>query len=107
MIPQERGLERIHVYFLFYLPFGLRGRIHYVGFLGRAMRLFIPHELLKTAFGLMRGSVDLLFTPSFACSLVHSFHPHPHLDLEKGTELSNISHGIFGFSGRWCDPTTT
>jgi hypothetical protein len=91
MIPQERGLEGINVYFLFYLPFGLRRWISYVGFLGKDKRFLIPHELLKPASGLMRGSTDSSFIPSFTCSLVHSFHPHPRLDLGKGTELWKIS----------------
>jgi hypothetical protein len=107
MIPQERGLDGINVYFLFYLPFGLRGWISYVGFLGKARRFLIPHELLKPASGLRRGSVDSSFNPSFACSLVHSFHPHTRLDLGKGTEQLKISHRIVGCSGRWCDPATT
>jgi hypothetical protein len=32
-----------------------------VGFLGKARRFLIPHELLKPASGLMGGSADGLF----------------------------------------------
>jgi hypothetical protein len=78
-----------------------------MGFLGKVESFLIPHELLKPASGLMRGSTDISFTPSFACSLIHSFHPHSRLDLGKGTELPKISHGIVGCSGHWCDPATT
>jgi hypothetical protein len=107
MIPQERGLEGINVYFLLYLPFVLRGRMSYVGFLGRFRRFLIPYELLKPTSGLMRVSDNSLFIPLFTCSLVHSLHPHPCLDLGKGTKFLKISHSIVGCSGRWCDLATT
>jgi hypothetical protein len=106
-----------------------------MSFLGETRRFLIPHEILKPAPGLLGGWLiaRLLicsFTLSFSYSLVHLItgscthslahlfihlfltyhsliHPHPHLGLGKGNELSNISHGIFGCSGRWCNPAMT
>jgi hypothetical protein len=46
MIPQERELEGLSVYFLFFnYPFCLREGIDYVSFLGKARRFLFPHEV--------------------------------------------------------------
>jgi hypothetical protein len=101
-----------------------------VSCLGEVSRFLIPHEILKPAPGLLGGLVVGSFTPSFAYLLVHFLigscihsishlfihlvltyhsliHPHSCLGLGKGNELSKSSHGIVGYSGRWCNPAMT
>jgi hypothetical protein len=45
MIPQERGLEGLHVYSYYNYPFFLRERISYMSFLGKARRFLILPEI--------------------------------------------------------------
>jgi hypothetical protein len=55
MIPQEKGLEGLSVYFYVNYPFCLREGIGYVSFLQKAGRFLIPPKLLKPTSGLMGG----------------------------------------------------
>jgi hypothetical protein len=64
MIPQERGLEGLSVYFIFFnYPFFLMGEISYVSFLGEGHEVLDSKELLEP--------IPILLGGSFICSFSH------------------------------------
>jgi hypothetical protein len=84
MIPQERGLEGLSVYFIFFnYPFCLMGEISYMSFLGEGHEVLDSQELHKPIPGLLGGSFSLslsfsflffcwFLTHAFIHSLIHS-----------------------------------
>jgi hypothetical protein len=69
MIPQERGLEGLRIYFIFLNhPFCLMEEISYVSFLGEGHDVLNPHDLHKHVLGLLGG-----FSHSLILSFIGSF----------------------------------
>jgi hypothetical protein len=58
MIPQERGLEGINIYFLFYLPFLFKEGDQLCELLGEVQEVLdSPQEIIKPITGLIVGLV--------------------------------------------------